>query len=65
MCYFTFQAEEENLLFMLLPGKTHEGHQVYRFGKLQVYIDRNVVFMQEANIRWIPVSLQNLIDRAR
>ncbi|PVD28664.1 hypothetical protein C0Q70_11258 [Pomacea canaliculata] len=59
------KAEEENLLFMLLPGKTHEGHQVYRFGKLQVYIDRNVVFMQEANIRWIPVSLQNLIDRAR
>ncbi|KAK7107599.1 tuftelin-interacting protein 11-like [Littorina saxatilis] len=59
------RAEEENLLFAPVPGKSQEGHQVYRLGKAMVYVDRNVMFIQETNIRWIPASLQTVIDRGR
>ncbi|XP_076445229.1 tuftelin-interacting protein 11-like [Babylonia areolata] len=59
------RAEEENLLFAPVPGKTQEGHQVYRLGKAMVYIDRNVMFMQETNFRWVPVSLQTVIDKGK
>ena len=65
MVVFCFQAEEENLLFAPVPGKTQEGHQVYRMGKAMVYIDRNVMFMQETNFRWVPVSLQTVIDKGK
>lgn len=58
------KAEEANILFMLIAGKTQEGHQVYRFGNVQVYIDRSVLFLQEPNSQWLPVSLQTLINRA-
>lgn len=59
------RAEEENLLFAPVPGKTQEGHQVYRLGKAMVYVDRNVMFLQETNMRWVPVSLQTVVDKAR
>ncbi|KAK7494860.1 hypothetical protein BaRGS_00013987 [Batillaria attramentaria] len=59
------KAEEANVLFMPVAGKTHEGHQVYRFGSVQVYIDRSVLFLQSQNDQWIPVSLQTLIEKAR
>ena len=60
-----FQAEEENLLFAPVPGKSQEGHQVYRLGKVLVYVDRNVMFMQETNMRWVPASLQTVVDKGR
>jgi tuftelin-interacting protein 11 len=58
------RAEENNLEFLPIPNRTYEGKQVYRFGRLTVYIDRNVVFMNE-NGQWIPVSLNTLVDRGR
>ncbi|XP_069102141.1 tuftelin-interacting protein 11-like [Argopecten irradians] len=57
------KAEENNLLFMPIPGRTQEAKQVYRYGKLIMYMDRSVIFIQENN-QWIPVSLQTLIDKA-
>ncbi|ESO85853.1 hypothetical protein LOTGIDRAFT_221309 [Lottia gigantea] len=47
-----------------IPNKSREGKQVYRFGNVQVYLDRNVVFMLE-NGQWVPVSLQHLLDNAK
>ncbi|XP_060079683.1 tuftelin-interacting protein 11-like isoform X1 [Ylistrum balloti] len=57
------KAEENNILFMPVPGRTQEAKQVYRYGKLMMYMDRSVIFIQENN-QWIPVSLQTLIDKA-
>ncbi|XP_050394866.1 tuftelin-interacting protein 11 [Patella vulgata] len=47
-----------------VPNKFREGKQVYRFGNVQIYFDRNVVFMLE-NGQWVPVSLQHLLDNAK
>lgn len=60
-----FQAEENNVLFMPLVGKTWEAKQVYQFGRLHIVIDRGVIFMQQDNGTWVPVSLQTIIDRGR
>uniref|UniRef100_A0A0B6ZZ71 G-patch domain-containing protein n=1 Tax=Arion vulgaris TaxID=1028688 RepID=A0A0B6ZZ71_9EUPU len=59
------KAEQEDLLYIPLPGKTHEGKQVYRFGKSSIYYDHNVVFMQDANGYWLPTSLNQLTDAAK
>ena len=58
------RAEENNLEFVPIPNKTFEAKQVYRFGRVQIYLDRNVLFINE-NGQWIPVSLNSLIDKAR
>ncbi|XP_041352059.1 tuftelin-interacting protein 11-like [Gigantopelta aegis] len=58
------KAEENNILFMPVPGKTHEARQVHRFGNVQVYIDRSVIFMYNGN-QWVPVSLQRLVECAK
>lgn len=57
-------AEENNVLFMPIAGKTQEAKQVYKCGKYQVYVDRNVLFMFE-NEQWIPISIQKMIDKAK
>ncbi|CAC5379629.1 TFIP11 [Mytilus coruscus] len=56
-------AQENNILFMPIPGKTQEAKQVYKFGKFQVYVDRNVLFVFE-NEQWIPISIQKMVDKA-
>jgi tuftelin-interacting protein 11 len=38
------RCEERGIVFMPPPNRYREGKRVYRCGKLQVYIDRNVVF---------------------
>ena len=58
------KAEDNNLVFMPLPNKTWEAKQLYSFGKVQIYIDRGVVFVNENN-QWIPVSLNNLVEKAK
>ncbi|XP_013412007.1 tuftelin-interacting protein 11 isoform X2 [Lingula anatina] len=58
------KAEENGLLFMPVPNKTYEAKQVYKFGSVQVYMDRSVIFMQEG-MNWVPVSIQGLIDKGR
>merc|ERR1712110_319279 len=38
------KAAEQNLLFLPIPNRKHEGKQVYRFGNATIYIDKNVLF---------------------
>ncbi|CAG5136266.1 unnamed protein product, partial [Candidula unifasciata] len=60
------KAEQEDLLYIPLPGKTREGKQVYRFGKASIYYDHNVVFMQDPNSgQWLPTSLNQLTEAAK
>ena len=58
------RAEENNILFVPVPNKTYEAKQVYRFGRVQIYLDRGVVF-HFANGIWSPISLNTLVDIAR
>ncbi|GFN93720.1 tuftelin-interacting protein 11 [Plakobranchus ocellatus] len=60
------RAEQEDLLYIPLSGKTQEGKQVYRFGKASIYYDYNVVFMQESSTgRWVPTPLNKLVETAK
>ena len=59
------KAQENNFIFVPMPNRTHEAKQLYKFGKVSVYLDRNVVFCQQPNNQWIPVSLNTLVDMAR
>ena len=58
------RAAEHGILFVPLVNKFHEGKQTYQFGSVQIYVDRNVVFMLDCG-KWIPVSLNMLMDRCR
>ena len=60
-----FQAEDNNILFMPLVGKTFEAKQVYQFGRLHISLDRGVIFVQSDQGLWAPTSLQTIVDRAR
>ena len=54
------------MVFMPIPGRTYEAKQVYRCGKVVMYLDRNVVFMMDEKLNsFIPVSLQKLIDSGK
>ena len=59
------KAAEYGLLFMPIPNRTYEAKQVYKFGKAQIYLDRNVVFIMEREGLWVPVSLNTLAERGR
>lgn len=59
------RAEEEDMLYLPIAGRSQEGKQVYRFGKAQIYYDVNVVFRQDSSGRWIPTSLSQLVDAAK
>jgi len=58
------RAEENNILFVPVPNRTQEGKQVYRFGRLQIYVDRGVIFALNGSM-WSPASLNSLVEMAR
>jgi tuftelin-interacting protein 11 len=58
------RCEERGIVFMPLPNRYREGKQVYRCGKIQIYIDRSVVFVSENGSAWNPTSLNNMLDMA-
>lgn len=58
------RAEENNIVFVPVPNRTQEGKQVYRFGRLQIYVDRAVIFALNGSM-WSPVSLNSLVEMAR
>ncbi|ELR60645.1 Tuftelin-interacting protein 11 [Bos mutus] len=58
------KAEEHNIVFMPVIGKRQAGKQLYTFGRIVIYIDRGVVFVQGEKT-WVPTSLQSLIDMAK
>ena len=59
----TFKIEkktaEHNLLFMPITNRTFDGKQVFQFGQVNIYIDKNVVFVFD-NGQWFPVKLNDL-----
>ncbi|KAI8792094.1 tuftelin-interacting protein 11 [Biomphalaria glabrata] len=59
------RAEQEDMLYIPISGKSQEGKQVYRFGKASIYYDHNVVFMQDASGRWMPTSLNSLVEASK
>ncbi|XP_069691056.1 tuftelin-interacting protein 11 [Periplaneta americana] len=58
------RCEERGIVFVPLPNRYREGKQIYRCGKIQVYIDRSVVFVSENGSVWSPTSLNNVLDMA-
>ncbi|TRY84761.1 hypothetical protein DNTS_027444 [Danionella cerebrum] len=58
------KAEENGIVFMPLVAKRHLGKQLFTFGRIVIYIERGVVFVQGEKT-WVPTSLQSLIDMAK
>ncbi|KAG5282785.1 hypothetical protein AALO_G00059910 [Alosa alosa] len=58
------KAVENGIVFLPLVGRRHEGKQLYTLGRITVYIDRGVVFVQGERT-WVPTSLQSIIDMAK
>jgi hypothetical protein len=55
-------ASEYGLLF--IPTKrTFESKIIYTFGKVSIYIDKNILFCQKQG-RWIPVGIDELLESA-
>lgn len=62
---FAKRCEEKDIVFVPLANKTHEGKQVYRCGSVQVYLDRNVVFMSNnSGSTWHPQSISTVLMMA-
>lgn len=49
---------------MPISHKYMEGKQIYRCGRHQVYIDRNVLFVSQDGGAFVPMSIQELMDIA-
>ncbi|KAK6619473.1 hypothetical protein RUM43_012230 [Polyplax serrata] len=59
------RCKEKSIVFVPIPNKSHEGLPVYRCGNIQVYFDRNVVFVsQNRGVTWAPQSLALTLDMA-
>jgi len=58
------RAMESGLVFVPVPNRFQEAKQVYRFGRLLIYLDRSVIFVQREHT-WVPLSLQSLVDLAQ
>ncbi|KFD61936.1 hypothetical protein M514_07688 [Trichuris suis] len=58
------RAAELGIVFLPVPNRYREGKPVYRFGQRFIYIDRNVIFMQQSFDQWIPVSLEQVVSSA-
>ena len=57
------RCEERGTLFHPVPGRFREGKQVYVCGRRHIYLDRNVIFVQD-DLIWVPTSLNSLLDNA-
>lgn len=61
-------AEDNDVLFMP-QNRTHEGKQVYSFGKLAVCVDKDLVFAPPVAgspaDKWLPISFDELLARGR
>lgn len=55
-------ALRNNVSFLPRPGRYHEDKQIYSFGKISMFIDQGVVFMQSNDGSfWEPVPLERLL----
>ena len=58
------RCEERDIIFKPVPSRFQEGKQVYQCGAMLIYLDRNAIFVQNKDqpLRWIPTSLNSLLD---
>jgi len=55
------KCEELGLIFVPIPNRYYEGKQVYKCGKVLIYILGNVIFVQRDGMSFVPLSLQQTI----
>ena len=62
------RCEERGILFApAVPARWKEGKPVYRIGNSYMYMDKTAIFVQQSGSgidRWIPQSLNTLLDSA-
>ena len=62
------RCEERGILFApVVPARWKEGKPVYRVGNSYIYMDKTAIFVQQSGSgidRWIPQSLNTLLDSA-
>ena len=57
------KAIDNNLTFLPVSGKFKDGKQVYVFGKLNIYLEGNVVYVL-LNGTWRPSSISEILQNA-
>jgi tuftelin-interacting protein 11 len=57
-------AASRNISFIPLVGKTHQGNPIYRFGRNHIYLDKDVIRLQDSQQKnvWLPLSLDQLVE---
>ena len=63
MFLFCVGRGEQSFVYAI-PNRRYEGKALYSLGKLTLYIDRGVVFVNLQGV-WKPVSLQDLMIMAK
>ncbi|XKL60152.1 hypothetical protein PGB90_001168 [Kerria lacca] len=58
------RCEERGILWIPISNRFMEAKQVYRCGKLQVYFDRNVLFVSQGGGSFTPMSWQEMLENA-
>ena len=58
-------AQDNNLIFIPLPGRYHEGKSLFKFGNCTLYLDKNVAYVQVHPNIFNPMSIAKLIEIAR
>lgn len=54
---------EKGITFVPIQGKTREGRPLYKIGKLQCYVIRNVIMYSDDGGRtFLPVGLEKLLN---
>ena len=55
-------AADNGITFIPKAGRVHEGKQIWLFGKISCYLDRDVVFIFiSSDQKWKPIALEELL----
>ena len=57
------KATDHNLLFMPVLNRFKDGKQVYRFGNLNIYLDKTLIYMLE-NGQFRPASINEIVEKS-
>lgn len=57
-------ASDHDLLFRPLDGRQHESKQIYRLGRVNIFIDGKVIYVKK-NDQWFPKTLDEAMNSAR
>ena len=58
------RAQQRNILFVPLL-KHFEGKDLYKLGKLKLYVEKGVCFVSDGAGDWIPTSITRIFDKAK